>query len=114
MSRFCAPEVITASEPALAVPSTLSPQYGKAVDLYFEIMIWELTCGKEAYATSDRDQTRSKRHTRALWGKVMEGERPEIDAVAKFGNDICELLKKCWDANSSKRPTFKGILVGTT
>ncbi|XP_070687127.1 receptor-interacting serine/threonine-protein kinase 3-like [Pempheris klunzingeri] len=78
----------------------------RAFDRYsYGILIWSIVTGKEPYPVAD--------HTLVAL-KIPLGDRPlceELDRMRVEGlKELVDLMKKCWDANPSKRPTFKECL----
>ncbi|PKY27096.1 hypothetical protein RhiirB3_528991 [Rhizophagus irregularis] len=72
----------------------------KESDIYsFGIIMWELTAGCRPFAGIDFDTD--------LIYKIIDGKRPEItDDTPKC---FADLMKKCWESDSSKRPHIKEI-----
>ncbi|CAG8604119.1 9773_t:CDS:2, partial [Paraglomus occultum] len=69
----------------------------KASDIYaFGMIMWELSADNPPFYEDDSD-------SRDIIVKILGGERPRIIP----GTPKCyeELMKKCWDADPSKRPT---------
>ena len=74
--------------------------FSKESDIYSMGMImWELTTGCKPFANDDHDTN--------LIYKIIDGERPKItnDTPECFTN----LMKRCWDSDSSKRPSVKEL-----
>ena len=63
------------------------------------MIMWELTTGCKPFANTDHDID--------LIYKIIDGKRPEItdDTPECFAN----LMKRCWDSDSSKRPPIAEI-----
>ncbi|RGB27710.1 kinase-like domain-containing protein [Rhizophagus diaphanus] len=75
-------------------------KFSKESDIYsFGMTMWELTAGCKPFAGIDHDTD--------LIYNIIDGKRPEItdDTPECFAN----LMKKCWESDSSKRPHIKEI-----
>ncbi|CAB5181749.1 unnamed protein product [Rhizophagus irregularis] len=86
--------------PYVAPEIFVGKAFSKESDIYSMGMImWELTSGCKPFADSE--------HNADLILKIVDGKQPEIT------NDTPEcyvnLMKKCWDSDSSKRPHIKEI-----
>ncbi|RGB36129.1 kinase-like domain-containing protein [Rhizophagus diaphanus] len=74
--------------------------FSKESDIYsLGMIMWELTTGCKPFANVEHDIN--------LINKIIDEKRPEFtnDTPEWFAN----LMKKCWDANPSKRPTIDEI-----
>lgn len=89
--HWMAPEVIN-SEP-----------YSLAADVYsFGIVVWEIAARDTPYRGVNPVQ---------IPMKVLQGERPDLNAIVPgIPSSIKDLIKICWDQSPSKRPTFKQIM----
>jgi hypothetical protein len=71
-----------------------------ASDIYaFRIILWNvLSCNGRPH--EDIDLIR-----------IVEGERPPMDGVYKYGTPekLCELMKECWDSLPSRRPKASDV-----
>ena len=78
--------------------------FSKESDIYSMGMImWELTTGCKPFANVDHDTN--------LIYKIIDGERPEI--TNDTPEQYADLMKRCWDSDSSKRPStseFRNIV----
>uniref|UniRef100_U9UPE0 Protein kinase domain-containing protein n=1 Tax=Rhizophagus irregularis (strain DAOM 181602 / DAOM 197198 / MUCL 43194) TaxID=747089 RepID=U9UPE0_RHIID len=86
--------------PYVAPEIFVGKAFSKESDIYSMGMImWELTSGCKPFADSE--------HNADLILKIVDGKQPEItnDTPECFAN----LMKKCWDSDSSKRPVIKEI-----
>ncbi|XP_041652148.1 ankyrin repeat and protein kinase domain-containing protein 1-like isoform X2 [Cheilinus undulatus] len=78
----------------------------RAFDIYsYGILLWSILTGKEPYPVADHALV-------AL--KIPLGDRPpwqDIDQQKAEGlKELVDLMRKCWDQDPSKRPTFKECL----
>ncbi|KAL6070956.1 Serine/threonine-protein kinase HT1 [Balamuthia mandrillaris] len=88
--QYMAPEIFDGSR-----------EYSFPVDVYsFGLIMWELVTREQPYADI-------KPHFR-IPIKVLEGERPAIPEGVPPA--WAKLVRRCWHADPSKRPTFKKIV----
>ncbi|GET52766.1 kinase-like domain-containing protein [Rhizophagus irregularis DAOM 181602=DAOM 197198] len=86
---FMAPEVLRGNS------------YTPASDIYsFSMIMWEFTSGIPPF--------NNRAHDIQLSLSICEGERPEI--IENTPQCYVELMKKCWDVTSLKRPSSKEVL----
>ena len=75
--------------------------YSSASDIYsFSIIMWEFTSGVTPF--------NNREHNLQLALSICKGERPEI--IENTPQCYVDLMKKCWDEDSSKRPSASEIL----
>ena len=82
-------------------------EYGTSVDVFSAgIMMWELWCGRDAFADVKGPRWKLERAI------DQEGRRPEFDAEqGEAGSPhAMALMRSAWDADPSKRPTFRQML----
>lgn len=75
--------------------------YNASVDVYsFGILLWELCSAEKPFYGYG-----SGKHMNQV---VLGGERPKMDSAhtAFWPSNLQWLMKKCWSASSSDRPTF--------
>jgi serine/threonine protein kinase len=71
--------------------------YTQASDIYsFSMIMWEFTSGVPPF--------KHKAHDHHLALSICDGERPEI--IKNTPKCYADLMKKCWDSDSSNRPTI--------
>ncbi|POG67529.1 kinase-like domain-containing protein, partial [Rhizophagus irregularis DAOM 181602=DAOM 197198] len=86
---FMAPEVLRGKS------------YTPASDIYsFSIIMWELTSGVPPF--------NNRAHDIQLSLSICKGERPEI--IENTPQCYVDLMKKCWNEDSSERPSSKEVL----
>ena len=67
-------------------------------------MLWEIWCGRQAFADIDFDSS----DPQDFFNLVGEGSRPkDVEDLKKPPRLWKELMEKCWDGDSRKRPTAK-------
>ncbi|UZO14387.1 uncharacterized protein OCT59_005846 [Rhizophagus irregularis] len=105
------PNVIYGVLPYIAPEVLRGKPYTKGADIYsFGIIMWEMTSGIPAFNNMPHDLE--------LALKICRGLRPELVEVPKIFDDTkkqkifedlekkyLELMKRCWDSDSGKRPT---------
>ncbi|CAB4431909.1 unnamed protein product [Rhizophagus irregularis] len=85
---FMAPEVLRGKS------------YTPASDIYsFSMIMWEFTSGVPPY--------NNRAHDFQLSLSICKGERPEI--IENTPQCYVDLMKKCWNEDSSKRPSSKEV-----
>jgi serine/threonine protein kinase len=75
-------------------------KYGEKADVYsFGVVMWEVLTRKQPFAG---------RNFMGVSLDVLEGKRPQVpaDCPAEFK----KLMKKCWHADASKRPSMEDVL----
>ena len=65
------------------------------------MLMWELFSGHPPFD--------DKAHDFHLIFQICEGLRPEI--LPKIPDDYTQMMKKCWDADPSKRPTIRELVI---
>ncbi|GBC22695.2 kinase-like domain-containing protein [Rhizophagus irregularis DAOM 181602=DAOM 197198] len=86
---FMAPEVLRGKS------------YTPASDIYsFSMIMWELTSGVPPF--------NNRAHDIQLSFSICKGERPEI--IENTPQCYVDLMKECWNEDSSKRPSSKEVL----
>ncbi|POG63478.1 kinase-like domain-containing protein, partial [Rhizophagus irregularis DAOM 181602=DAOM 197198] len=86
---FMAPEVLRGKS------------YTPASDIYsFSMIMWELTSGVPPF--------NNRAHDIQLSLSICKGERPEI--IENTPQCYVDLMKECWNEDSSKRPSSKEVL----
>jgi len=84
----------------MAPESIQSQEYNEKTDVYmFAITMWEIMYGREPYENVDA--------INAAMSVCMKNERPEFLWDLPAG--LKTLIKKCWDKEPNKRPTFAGV-----
>ncbi|KAK7890993.1 hypothetical protein WMY93_022956 [Mugilogobius chulae] len=78
----------------------------RAFDLYsYGILLWSIFNGKEPYHGV---------YSSLVELRIPEGDRPPHEDLLKLQivgiSDIVDLMRKCWDKNPNKRPSFKDCL----
>ncbi|XP_061588358.1 receptor-interacting serine/threonine-protein kinase 1 [Cololabis saira] len=70
-------------------------------DVYsFAIVVWVILTGQEPYANARSEDQMSQ--------CVRNGDRPEEDLIPEdTPMEIIQLMKRCWDQNPERRPSFK-------
>ncbi|XP_060891158.1 receptor-interacting serine/threonine-protein kinase 3-like isoform X2 [Labrus mixtus] len=81
----------------------------RAFDSYsYGILLWSILTGKEPYPAADYDLV-------AL--KIPLGDRPHLEEIdqrkAEGLKELVVLMRRCWDTDPSKRPTFKECVKDT-
>jgi serine/threonine protein kinase len=89
----------------IGTPQWMAPEqlggapYGLAVDVYaFGIVLYELFTGQTPF--HDRRETGTQ-----LFELIRQGARPTVTG----GSDIENLMRRCWKADPTERPTFEEI-----
>ena len=83
-------------------PEVVNEQYGAKADVYsFAIVMWELTTCRTPWKGKDH-----------IILAVCKGERPVVtDAELEHAPPrFVRLMKRCWDADSSLRPSFAEVM----
>ncbi|KPP70383.1 hypothetical protein Z043_110793 [Scleropages formosus] len=75
-----------------------------ASDVYsYSILLWSIITGQEPYPSARSTIVRFR---------VPEGDRPSLEMVdpnlAEHLKDMISLMKRCWNNDPSKRPSFQG------
>eukprot|EP00163_Fabomonas_tropica_P022303 TRINITY_DN388_c0_g1_i2.p1 TRINITY_DN388_c0_g1~~TRINITY_DN388_c0_g1_i2.p1 ORF type:complete len:677 (+),score=216.59 TRINITY_DN388_c0_g1_i2:226-2256(+) len=79
-----------------------SPKYDLAADVYsYAIMLWEITHGRLPY-----EDFRGTDMQLAM--NVVHGTRPRISS--KCPRAMADIMRKCWDGNAAKRPSFAEVV----
>ncbi|TMW55670.1 hypothetical protein Poli38472_010552 [Pythium oligandrum] len=91
----------TAGTPSYMPPELLSGKpFSKAVDVYmFGVLLWEIFARDIPFRGFDVADIRRK---------VLAGERFRIPTI-DCPEECQKLMKRCWDAEPSRRPTFEEI-----
>lgn len=80
-----------------------SQEWSPKSDVYaIGIVLWEVLSGKIPYAGTVNSP-------QEFMIKVLTGTRPDLSAVAGAGEDLIELLKKCWHAEPNDRPSMRRV-----
>eukprot|EP00019_Armaparvus_languidus_P005926 CAMPEP_0168603510 /NCGR_PEP_ID=MMETSP0420-20121227/14770_1 /TAXON_ID=498008 /ORGANISM="Pessonella sp." /LENGTH=560 /DNA_ID=CAMNT_0008642501 /DNA_START=17 /DNA_END=1696 /DNA_ORIENTATION=- len=105
VSRVLSTSVImtTVGTPTFMAPEVLEgKRYLGSADVYsFAMVMYECLVGQEPFEDVQSLQ---------LAGKVIEGLRPPVPAGHAYTGYI-NIMRTCWDARPSKRPTFKQCVV---
>ncbi|POG57988.1 kinase-like domain-containing protein [Rhizophagus irregularis DAOM 181602=DAOM 197198] len=87
--------------PFMAPEILRGKSYTPASDIYsFSIIMWEITSGIPPF--------NNREHDIQLSLSICKGERPEI--IENTPQCYVDLMKKCWNEDSSKRPSSKEVL----
>ncbi len=106
--RYLAPELAINDDGSTTYPDSCD----YSIDTYaFGIIMYEVASCNFAYSDPAFGPTTSE--PSALRKQVLEdGRRPSPDIDAKvFGDEVCNMIKLCWDAKPENRPSFVKILV---
>ncbi|RIA90145.1 kinase-like domain-containing protein [Glomus cerebriforme] len=83
--------------PYMAPEVLRNKPYTSAGDIYsFSMIMWEFTSGVPPF--------NNRAHDHQLSLSICKGERPEI--IENTPKCYTDLMEKCWDTDSSKRPTI--------
>ncbi|RIA84050.1 kinase-like domain-containing protein [Glomus cerebriforme] len=86
--------------PYMAPEVLRNKPYTSASDIYsFSMIMWEFTSGFPPFSR--------RAHDYQLSLGICEGERPEV--IENTPKCYIELMKKCWDSDSIKRPNITDI-----
>lgn len=91
--------------PVYMAPEVLADKaYDEKADVFsFAVVLWELVTNKKPY---EEEQFESL--DEIYDHVVIDGARPKLPAECP--PQLSELIKKCWDTDPAKRPTFQSII----
>ena len=80
--------------------------YDFSADIYsLGILLWEFWYGRRAYSEDAYKQCSLP----SFLDKIKDGERPLMDNSSSPITPLQNLLKKCWNGESAKRPTASEV-----